>query len=222
MGLFGLFTLYYILLARCVRRSRPHRSRERLPLRNCVRHRRPVSRPDYARIRKQALRLAEHEAATRDPPVHVRLTEIDTAVLAVWAETWEGRHWSGYGGFDWANLWHRHGRQEHRSFQCALWHESVLCGLAIGSVSRGHNYLTVRCIEARPQGHPLKGHVAQIILLAAEYYGRALALPQVRLENPAFGLEGFYQALGFSLAYREGVVRYLAMQLPSSGATDER
>jgi hypothetical protein len=150
------------------------------------------------------------------PPVHVRITDIDGAALAAFAATWQGCHWSGYGGFDWVHLWHRFGRQEDRSFHCALWHESVLCGLAIGSVPRGHSHLTIRNLESRPQGHPLRGHVAQIALAAAVYYAKALALPQVRLENPATGLEGWYGQIGFTLAYRQGAVRYLAMDVQSN------
>lgn len=138
-------------------------------------HRRPVSRPDYPRLRSQAYRLAENDAAALIPPVHVRITEIDRPALAAFTQTWEGRHWSGYGGFEWPYLWHRHGRQD-RTFHCALWHESMLCGLAIGSVPRGHSHLTIHYIEARPQGHPLRGHVAYIALTAAEYYADGLGL----------------------------------------------
>ncbi|HEX6037955.1 hypothetical protein [Longimicrobium sp.] len=174
-----------------------------------------MSRPDYALLRKYALQFAEQDAAARIPPVPVRLTEIDSTALRAWSSTWEGHHWSGYGGMDWIRIWHRLGRQEQRNFHCALWHESLLCGLLIGTVPRGHSHLTIRIIEARPQGHPLKGHVARIALSAAEVYADALALPEVRLENPAPALEHWYRGLGFTLAYREGVVRYLAMRLPS-------
>jgi hypothetical protein len=176
-----------------------------------------VSRPDYPRIRSEAYRLAENDATALIPPVHVRITEIDRAALAAFTQTWEGRHWSGYGGFEWPYLWRRYGRQD-RNFHCALWHESMLCGLAIGSVPRGHSHLTIHYIEARPQGHPLRGHVAYIALTAAEYYADGVGLPQVRLENPAPALEGWYRQLGFTLAYRQGVVRYLAMDLSRDGA----
>lgn len=176
-----------------------------------------MPRPEYARLRRQAIRLAEQDAAARTPPVPVRVEEIDSAALAVWSESWNGRNWSGYGGFDWVNLWHRYGRQEHRSFHCALWHGSVLCGLAIGSVPRGHSHLTIRCIEGRPQGHPLRGNVAWLVLSAAAFYARGLTLPQLRLENPAPALENMYRKLGFTLAYRQGAVRYLAYLLPPIG-----
>lgn len=176
-----------------------------------------MSRPDYAGIRKQALRLAEQDAAARNPPVLVRVTEIDSVALATWSNTWDGRHWSGYGGFDWEKLWHRHGK-ESRSFHCALWHGSVLCGLAVGSIPRGHSFLTIRCIESRPQGHPLRGKVAWLVLSAAVLYARGLELPQVRLENPAPGLEEMYRRLGFTVAYRQGVVRYLAVDIHATGA----
>jgi hypothetical protein len=181
-------------------------------------HRRPVSRPDYLRIRHQAQQLAAADAAARTPPVHVRITDIDDAALSAFAVTWHGGHWSGYGGFDWVHLWHRFGRQEGRSFHCALWHGSVLCGLAIGSVPRGHSHLTIRYIEGRPQVHPLRGHVARTALSAAEYYADGLGVPRIRLENPAPDLERWYRELGFTLAYREGAVRYLAMELPRDGA----
>lgn len=75
----------------------------------------------------------------------------------------------------------------------------------------------MRYIEAKPQGHPLQGSIAQIVLLAAEYYARGLRLPQIRLENPAPGLEVRYRDLGFCLAYREGTIRYMAMNLSYDG-----
>jgi hypothetical protein len=176
-----------------------------------------VSRPEYPRIRSEAHRLAENDAAALIPPVHVRITEIDHPALAAFTQTWEGRHWSGYGGVDWVHLWHRLGRRS-RSFHCALWHESTLCGMGIGSVPRGHSHLTIHYIEARPQGHPLRGHVARIALAAARHYANALVLPQIRLENPAPDLEGWYRQFGFTLAYRQGAIRYLAMVLSPDGA----
>lgn len=141
------------------------------------------------------------------------MTDIDVHALTAWNATWHGCHASGYGGFNWTRLWHRYCRQDQRSFQCALWHESTLCGLALGTVPRGHSHLTIRFIEGRPQGHPLRGHVARIVLASAEYYAAGLELPQIRLENPAPGLVDWYRNLGFTLAFREGAVRYLAMEL---------
>jgi hypothetical protein len=172
-----------------------------------------LSRPDYSRIRSQAQRLAEDDAATSIPPIHVRITDIDADALAAFEHTWHGCHPSGYGGIDWTYVWHRYARQESRSFHCALWHGSVLCGLVIGSVSGGHSHLTIRYIEGRPQGHPLRGYIARIALAAARYYAENLSLPQLRLENPAPGLENWYREIGFTVAYRQGVIRYLAMNL---------
>lgn len=170
-----------------------------------------MSRLDYTRVRALAYGLTEEDAG--EPRLRVR--EIDLAALVAFKQSWEGRHRSGYGGFDWPYLWYRYCRQEVRSFHCALWHDSTLCGLAIGSVPRGHSFLTLRYMEGRPQGHPLQGHVAQLALAAAEHYARGLALPQVRLENPAPGLEDSYRRFGFALAYREGAIRYLAKELTS-------
>jgi hypothetical protein len=71
-------------------------------------------------------------------------------------------------------------------------------------------------MEGHPNGHPLQGHVAQIVLAAAEYYAEGLSLPQVRIEDPAPGVETLYRNLGFTLAHREGVVRYLVKDLPNN------
>jgi hypothetical protein len=155
------------------------------------------------------------------PPIHVRITDIDAEALHASRATWEGRHPSGYGGFDWMYLWHRYCRQEVRNFHCALWHGPTLCGLAIGTVPRGHSHLTIRLIEGRPQGHPLRGFVGRIALGSAEYYARALELPQLRIENPAPGLEQWYRQLGFTLAFRQGAVRYLAKDLTDTVGYDD-
>jgi hypothetical protein len=165
---------------------------------------------------------AAADAAAAIPAIHLRITGIDASALNTCAATWQGCHPSGYGGFEWKYLWHRYCRQEVRSFHCALWHGSTLCGLAIGSVPRGHSHLTLRYMEGRPQGHPLRGHVARIVLAAAEHYGRALDVPQLRIENPAPGLEQRYRELGFTLAFRQGAARYLAMDIANERGDDER
>lgn len=180
-----------------------------------------VSRPDYAAIRMQALELAEENASALIPPVDVRITDLDAVALRAYRETWTGRHPSGYGGFDWVYLWHRHCRQEVKSFRCAIWSGSMLCGMAIGTISKGHSHLTIRYVEGRPQGHPLRGHVARTALGAAEYYARALNLPQVRIENPAPALEAWYRHLGFGLAFKEGAVRYLAMSISNDPSEND-
>lgn len=162
----------------------------------------------------------ELDAAAAMPPVHVRITDIDATTLKIYAATWEGRHPSGYGGFNWTRLWHRHCIRQPRSFQCAVWHGTTLCGLCIGTVPRGRSHLTIRYVEGRPQGHPVRGNLARIVLTAAEYYGRSLELPQLRIENPAPGLEGMYRQLGYALAFREGAVRYLAKDLAEERSDD--
>lgn len=175
---------------------------------------RPVASVDYGALRILAHSLAEEDASGAIPPILVRVTDIDSKALSAYTTTWKGRHPTGYGGFDWVQLWHRLCRHDRRSFHCALWHQSVLCGLAIGTVPRGHSVLTLRCMEGRPNGHPLQGHVARIVLAAAEYYAAGLSVPQIRIENPAPGVEALYRGLGFTLASREGAVRYLVMDLP--------
>lgn len=170
-------------------------------------------RPDYPQIRCRAHELAAEDAAGFLPSVPVRITDIDASALSACADTWKGHHPSGYGGYEWPYLWHRFCRQEYRSFHCALWHGPMLCALAIGSVPRGHSHLTMRFMESRPQGQPLKGYVARIILVGARFYALGLGLPQIRLENPAPGLDRWYRALGFDLALQQGAIRYLAMNL---------
>jgi hypothetical protein len=176
--------------------------------------------PDYPHIRNQAHQLAAEDAAKAIPSIYVRITDVDAIALGAYKATWEGRHPSGYGGFDWTYLWHRLCRQEHRSFHCALWSGSVLCGLAMGTVARGHSHLTIRYMEGRPQGHPLQGHVARIVLAAAEYYAEGLQLPRIGIENPAPGLEGWYRQCGFVLALQQSAVRYLMMDLPRDRSQD--
>lgn len=176
-----------------------------------------ISRPtlsfDYTHRRQQAFAFTEAKAATSDPPVAVRITGIDAVALATYRATWEGLHPSGYGGFEWVQLWHRHCPQRVRSFHCALWHGSVLCGLALGTVPRSHRFLTIRCMEGQPGGHPLRGKVARIVPGTAEYYASSLAVPRVRIENPAPGLVMMYRDLGYSLALREGATRYPVLNL---------
>lgn len=166
--------------------------------------------PDYAEVREAAYAAAESLAASYDPPVVVRITGIDVSALRAFRLSWRGNHPSGYGGFDWVRIWHRYGHEKRRTFHCALWSGSLLCGMMIGTLPRSHAHLTIRYLEGRPGGHPIRGTVARIALMTAQEYAEVLQVPWLRLENPVAGLEPFYRRLGFTIGYNRGKVRYLA------------
>lgn len=167
----------------------------------------------YAAIRRDAFRLAEADAHSSIPPIAVRIGEVDQAAIRTWRCTWKGIHPSGYGGFEWDRLWFRYCRSS-RSFSAGLWHDEILCGLAIGTIPAGRTRLTLRYMEAKPNPpNPLLGHVMRMVAAAAEYYSRGLALPLLEVENPAPGLVGRYRAQGFVLAYSRAGARYLGKQL---------
>lgn len=169
--------------------------------------------PDYPAIREAAYAAAAAHAFASDPPIRVRVTGIDDAALRVFQTDWRGHHPSGYGGFNWEQLWYRYCHHERRTFHCALWYGEVLCGMAVGTVPRTLAFLKMRYLEGRPGGHPLRGKVAEIALLGANRYATALGVPEIRLEDPAPGLVPMYQSLGFGSVLRERGVRYLLMQI---------
>jgi hypothetical protein len=55
--------------------------------------------------------------------------------------------------------------------------------------------------------------VARITLATAAHYAIGLSVSQIRIENPAPGIVPLYRNLGYIIAFREGVVRYLALNL---------
>jgi hypothetical protein len=164
----------------------------------------------YARTRRIAYDEVV-EQALRDgvAGASLRLTDIDQGVLAVWSETWQGRHRSGDGGWDWERIF-KPLRRRPAAFHVAIWSGDRLCGLAAGRVSTRRaggvrHTVSVHFIESAPDlDQPLRGRVALLAITAAEVYGRALGASRLWLIDPLPGALPLYRRLGFKVAPSRG------------------
>lgn len=167
----------------------------------------------YPEIRRGAFQQTRELVEQMMPGVHVWLGDIDRQALHAWSATWAGVHPSGYGAFRWDRIAARYCRHP-RNFQAALWADGNLCALAVGTLRRDHSRLSLDYLARKQNApNPLAGEVTGIVTAAAVYYCAALAVPLVEVSNPAPGLEEWYRAAGFTLAYNRGSKRYLARNL---------
>jgi hypothetical protein len=133
----------------------------------------------------------------------VKITPISHA-MPIWEQVWFPAYPGGDapGGFDWRRAFLRFRRRAER-FDAAIWGDGVLCGLAIGTPSRGRRHVSVHLLEgARYTTNPLKGRVLDIILQLADEYARALDAGYVRLMSPVAGMIPVYKDHGFNYTPR--------------------
>lgn len=144
----------------------------------------------------------------------VVITEIDGRTLEVWQTSWRSRqHWTGEGGFPW-DLLSRRFRRKPRSFHAAFWSDTLLCGLAVGWLSKGHQQLTLHLLESAPDArHPLRGDITYLAFTSAELYCRAVGARTLLLKNPRPGVSERYEGMGFRLARKHGGTLFLERML---------
>lgn len=169
----------------------------------------------YAELRQIAFDRAVNRAVARGIGTSATaITSITPRALQAYAAAWAGRgHWTGDGGWPW-DVIARPYLKKPRAFHAALWEGDVLCGLAVGTVSRGKERITLRFMQSSPHAaHPLRGRVTLLMFEAATAYGEVLGSKQLILRDPLDGAVSIYRRLGFEIAgNRRGVV-YLARKL---------
>ncbi len=128
----------------------------------------------------------------------VRLTRIDYAALKAWSETWHpiNKREPPNGGWDWVykrNYFYKR-YSERLRFEVAIWSDNQLCGLSLGRVTRNDSNHSIHYAEGSPHGgHPLTGHILNIILLTSMEYAKLLSKKKLRLVEPVENLIKIYQ-----------------------------
>ncbi|HDN26744.1 MAG TPA: hypothetical protein ENG03_06540, partial [Thioploca sp.] len=94
----------------------------------------------------------------------IRLTSIDNNALKYWQKIWQphNHRYPPEGGWDWRNEILR--QTLPNRFEVAIWHEEILCGLAMGKPSVGSSHLAIYLMEGSPLKHPLNALVTRIVL----------------------------------------------------------
>jgi len=174
----------------------------------------------YAHERYAALRHAAYAATLRGvagvSPA-TKLTPLSPHAIRAFQRQWQSPHWSGAGNWAWTLLARRFARKP-RSFHAALWHESMLCGLCVGRVSKGREHLTLHYLESSPiPTHPLRGLVMPIMFEAALQYALALGVKELRLREPLSALIPRYKEFGFRVVGNTRNPIYLGRILANEG-----
>ena len=96
----------------------------------------------------------------------------------------------------------------------AVWEGAELCGLALGSVSKGRQQITVRFMEGSPRPeHPLRGAVAIVVFEAAAAFAEVLRADRILLRSPLPALWPLYTRFGFTLAFESAGLVYFEKTL---------
>lgn len=175
----------------------------------------------HARIRQSAFEIVRREALRSGlVTVPLRLSQCDEHTLAVWRATWNGPHPSGFGTWEWEPILRRAWRRP-TAFHLAIWSGDLLCGLAVGRLSRKRpsglrHTISLHLVESAPsRSHPLRGVIAVLAFGAAEQYGRAHGASRLRLVAPLPGLLSWYAGLGFGIARKGGQAVYCERRIDS-------
>lgn len=186
-----------------------------------------VLRPAYddARVRHARMRSDAYEAARLDA-LRRRLcgpelwfSDIDAQALAVWRETWAGAHPSGAGKWNWPKLVEQLPRRA-AVLPIAIWYGNDLCGMALGHASRARlnrsrHTVTLTHVERRPEPPrvSVRGQLAELAIMAAEEYGKAVGARRLRLLNPDGNPLSHYAGLGFETVWNAGVPVFCQKEL---------
>jgi hypothetical protein len=183
-------------------------------------------RYQQAKARHADARLEAYEAAREDAIDHLalgaslRFTDIDVRALDAWRRTWAGRpHEGGTGGWNWPALVENRPRRA-AVLPLAIWDGADLCGLALGQASRHRaagvrHTVTLTHAERRPEPPEvsLRGKIIPLAIAVARNYGIALGATRLRLAYPDLNLLGYYELLGFRVAWQGGKPVYCEQEI---------
>lgn len=85
--------------------------------------------------------------------------------------------------WDWADVQKKY-KTHPKRFELAIWHRNFLCGASIGRPTWSGNKLRLDFIEANPDGSPLEGNIADIVIIAGRLYAKAIGATQLRIMYP--------------------------------------
>lgn len=179
-----------------------------------------AARERHARIRAEAYAVARLDALKQGLcGPQLWFGDIDAEALAVWNETWTGVHPSGAGKWNWPSLFEQLPRRA-AVLPIAIWYGGDLCGMALGHASRARfnrsrHTVTVTHVERRPEppAVPVRGHIAELAIMAVKRYGEAVGTRRLRLLNPDRNLLSHYEGLGFRTVWNAEVPLYCEQEI---------
>ena len=117
--------------------------------------------------------------------------------------------WEGAAIYPWDHIpdWKR---KDAKGFDLAIWYGPNLCGLCYATPRRSAICLKIVLLQGDPDRfHPLRGLIAQIAILAADFYARMLGCKGIEIQEPDPNVIFYYQDLGFDFDQKNRLVMYL-------------
>ncbi|MCS3838000.1 hypothetical protein HNR03_002607 [Pseudomonas sp. JAI111] len=100
--------------------------------------------------------------------------------------------------------------KDAKGFDLAIWYAQMLCGLCYATPRRSTVCIKIILLQGHPdKTHPLRGSIAQMALLAAEFYARMLGCKEIEIQDPAPNVVSYYQELGFNFDETNRLVIYV-------------
>jgi hypothetical protein len=163
----------------------------------------------YRTYRSGVHRELESVLQLRVPTASV--TGINFHALRAWKQQWLPTHVKPRQGgqWNWEELRASY-QNEPKRLEVAIWAGDQLCGLILGRMSTGRNFVSIEYVEGYDGEHPFGGKIlgyADIagIAFADQVSGRVEQEPgnwaarKVRIVNPAEGLVEKYRELGYEI-----------------------
>ncbi|WP_095126949.1 N-acetyltransferase [Pseudomonas sp. Irchel s3h14] len=120
--------------------------------------------------------------------------------------------WEGAAIYAWDHIpdWKR---KDAKGLDLAIWYEQNLCGLCYATPRRSAICLKVILLQGDPdKSHPLRGLIAPIAILAADFYARMLGCREIEIQDPDPNVVFYYLELGFEFDQTNRLVIYLSGQ----------
>lgn len=120
--------------------------------------------------------------------------------------------WEGATIYPWDHIpdWKR---KDAKGLDLAIWYGQNLCGLCYATPRRSALCLKVVLLQSDPyRSHPLRGLIAPIAILAADFYARMLGCREIEIQAPDPNVVFYYRDLGFDFDHNNRLVIYLSGQ----------
>lgn len=159
--------------------------------------------------RKLTYKTFINRIAPRSPKIDISAVRFEpiTAAAIERCHLWEGAviyPWDHVP--DWKS-------KDAKGLDLAIWHQQNLCGLCYATPRRSTVCLKIVLLEGDPdKSHPLRGLIAPIAILAADFYARMLGCTEIEIQDPDPNVVFYYRELGFEFDQTNRLVFRLSGQ----------
>ncbi|MGE8068567.1 N-acetyltransferase [Pseudomonas sp. NPDC089569] len=164
-------------------------------------------------FKSDARKLAYRAFIKKIAPFALNVDASNVSLEPITAAAIEKCHlWKGGVIYPWTDIpdWKR---KDAKGLDLAIWYEQNLCGLCYATPRRSAICLKVVLLQGDPdKSHPLRGLIAPIAVLAADFYARMLGCREIEIQDPDPNVIFYYRDLGFDYDQGNRLVMYLSDQ----------